>query len=52
MTTAVIAKTKMAVATMTATMIPMMSVVLLDGDEAAIYTILALRDVLIWANAI
>ena len=41
MTTAVIAKTKMTVATMT----PTMSVVLLDGDEAAIYTILALREI-------
>ena len=37
MTTAVIAKTKMAVATMTATMTPMMSVVLLDGVETAMY---------------
>ena len=37
MTTAVTAKTKMAVATMTATMTPMMSVVLLDGVETAMY---------------
>ena len=35
MTTAAIAKTKMAVATMTATMTPMMSVVLLEGVETA-----------------